>query len=55
MAMAQTPKDKCKLPKDVTERSDSEVMDLVLGKRVHKELDKKLQETESKGVPEFME
>ncbi len=53
--MAQAPKDRCGLPKDVTERSDSEVIDLVLGKRVRKELDRKFQKTESKGFPEFME
>ena len=38
--MAQKPKKKRKLPKDITERPDREVMEKLFGKRVMKEVDK---------------
>ena len=38
--MAQKPKKKRKLPRDITERPDREVMEKLFGKRVMKEVDK---------------
>ena len=54
--MAQTPKKKRrrKLPKDITSRPDSEVIEIIFGKRVKKELDRIVKEVDSKGVPDFM-
>jgi hypothetical protein len=37
--MTQKPKKKRKLPKDITERSDHEALEKILGKRVVKKLD----------------
>ena len=37
--MAQKPKKKRKLPKDIMERSDHEVMEKLFGKRVMKKVD----------------
>ena len=38
--MAQTPKKKKrKLPKDITERTDHEVMEILFGKRIMKKID----------------
>lgn len=49
--MNQTPeKKKRKLPKDITERTDREVMDKLFGKKVLKELDK-LTDREKKSDP----
>ena len=49
--MSQPPKKKKrKLPKDITERPDAEAVELILGKRVKKELDRIVQETAKKGV-----
>jgi len=47
--MDQTPKKKRKLPKDISERSDHEVMQRLFGRRVVKELDR-LTEREPKPV-----
>lgn len=52
--MTQTPVKKKKLPRDVIQRSDSEAVELILGKRVKKELDRAVQRTDKKGVHEFM-
>ena len=54
--MAQTPKRKRrrKLPKDIASRPDSEVIELIFGKRVKKELDRIVQEVDKKGVSDFM-
>ena len=52
--MAQTPKKRRKLPKDIESRPDSEVIELIFGKRVKKELDRIVQEVDKKGVPDFM-
>ena len=41
--MAQAPKKKRKLPKNITERPDSEALEMILGKRVKKELDKEIE------------
>jgi hypothetical protein len=38
--MAQTPKKKRKLPKNITEKPDREVMEKLFGKKVMKEVDK---------------
>ncbi len=38
--MAQKPKKKRKLPKDIAERTDREIMERLFGKRVMKEVDK---------------
>ena len=37
--MAQNPKKKRKLPRDITERPDHEVMEILFGKRVMKKVD----------------
>ena len=43
--MAQAPKKRRrKLPKDIDQRPDSEALELILGKRVKKELDRELSE-----------
>ena len=48
--MAQTPKKKKrKLPKDITERPDREVMEKLFGKRVLKEVEKITKPIENKG------
>ncbi len=47
--MAQKPKKKRKLPKDITERPDREVMDKLFGKRVMKEVEKIMKPVENKG------
>ena len=52
--MAQPPKKKPKLPKDIATRKDSEVAELIFGKKVAQELAKQVKESESKGVPDFM-
>ena len=42
--MAQSPKKKKrKLPRNIVERPDSEALELILGKRVKKALDKELE------------
>ena len=52
--MAQAPKKRRKLPKDIESRPDSEVIEIIFGKRIKKELDKAVEEIEKKGVPDFM-
>ena len=52
--MAQPPKKKPKLPKDIATRKDSEVAELIFGKKVARELDKQIKNVDSKGVPDFM-
>ena len=52
--MSQTPVKKRKLPRDVVKRSDSEAVEIILGKQVKRELDKAVQSTDKKGVPAFM-
>ncbi len=52
--MAQAPKKKKKLPKDIESRTDSEVIELIFGKRIKKALDKEVEKIDSKGVPDFM-
>ena len=52
--MAQPPKKRRKLPKDIESRPDSEVIELIFGKRIKMELDKAVKEIEKKGVPDFM-
>ena len=53
--MVQAPKKrKRKLPKDITSRPDSEVIELIFGKRIKKALDDTVKEIDSKGVPDFM-
>ena len=52
--MVQTPKKRRKLPKDIESRPDSEVIEMIFGKRIKKELDKAAKEIDKKGVPEFM-
>ena len=47
--MAQKPKKKRKLPKDITERPDREVMEKLFGKRVLKEVEKVTKPVENKG------
>lgn len=51
--MAQKPKKKRKLPKDIAERPDREVMERLFGKRVMKKLDEivaeRSEEPENKG------
>jgi hypothetical protein len=42
--MTQTPKKKRKLPKDIAERPDREIMEKVLGKRVMKKVDELVSE-----------
>ena len=37
--MAQDPKKRRKLPKDITERTDHEVMKILFGKRIMKKVD----------------
>ena len=53
--MAQTPKKKRLLPKNITERPDSEALELIFGKRIRRELEKTAQEFEKKGNNESME
>ena len=48
--MTNPKKKRRKLPKDITERPDAEAVELILGKRVKKELDRIVQETAKKGV-----
>ena len=48
--MSQLSKKKRKLPKNITERPDAEAMELVLGKRVKKELDKVVQDVDRKSA-----
>ena len=52
--MAQAPKERRKLPKDIESRPDSEVIELIFGKRIKKELEKAVKEIDKKGVPDFM-
>ena len=52
--MPQTPVKKRKLPPDVVQRSDSEAVEMILGKQVKRELDKPVQRTDKKGLPAFM-
>jgi len=52
--MTQTPVKKKKLPWNVVQRSDSEAVEMILGKQVKRELDKAVQRTDKKGVPAFM-
>ena len=48
--MAQTPKKRRKLPKDIESRPDSEVIELIFGKRIKKAA----KEIDKKGVPDFV-
>ena len=50
--MSQPSKKKRKLPKNITERPDSEAVELVLGKRIKKALDKAIQDVNKKFDPE---
>ena len=52
--MAHIPKKRRKLPKDIESMPDSEVIELIFGKRIKKELDKAAKEIDKKGVPDFM-
>ena len=52
--MSQTPVKKRKLPSDIVQRSDAEAVEIILGKRIKKELDKAVQRTDKKGIPAFM-
>ena len=44
--MAQKPKKKRKLPKDIAERPDHEIMEKVFGKRAMKKIDEFLEESD---------
>ena len=50
--MAHTPRKQRKLPKDIAQRSDHDIMEKVFGKRIMKEVDKlvseRSQDTENK-------
>ena len=51
--MAKTPKRKRRLPQNITERPDSEIIEKIFGKRVKKQIDKVVdqhKETENKGL-----
>ena len=53
--MAQTSKKRRKkLPKDIETRPDSEVIELIFGKRIKKALDETVKNVDRKGVPDFM-
>ena len=52
--MSQIPKKEVKLPKDILDRSDSEVAEIIFGKRLKRELDKEIESIDRKGVPDFM-
>lgn len=48
-------KKKRKLPKDIVHKSDDEALEKIFGKRVKRELDKTVQESEKKGVSDSMQ
>ena len=52
--MAHPPKKKPKLPKDIETRKDQEVAELIFGKKIARELENQVKESDSKGVPDFM-
>ena len=54
--MAQAPKKKKRLlPKNITERPDAEAVELILGKRVKKELDKEIERVGGKDVSDSIQ
>jgi len=49
--MAQAPKKRKKLPKDIAERSDHDIMEKLFGKRVMKEVDAIVKERSTEKKP----
>ena len=52
--MTHPPKKKQKIKKDIATRKDSEVAELIFGKKTAQELAKQIKEADGKGVPDFM-